>query len=824
MSKKISKIKVLLFALISIFIIDILFYQSLALTSVGGNFTVTPDSVFVNWTGSSFSFINITSNVDSVYFLIANSTASITPQYFETGVYETSEYQNLNSQACISNGKILIVQNETGSYTNETFLLNATNSTIYNLSVYQFCPPGYYYGLLNITQNNTNDWLNLSVKVNIPINPENTFSEPNKTAYLKGIVKTGSEIHKYYFNTSLAENLTYLTIRLSGYTNDIDLYLITSDNSLISKSSEIINETEEINVELPSSSDIWQIWIWGNVSQNQNYRADLYFSTLNITNSSNPDQKITSLNFGLLTPENYESEEVNITLTNVDIKTWEGVKEKKEIYRIERFVNQNAANNYLFYVPHYATKVKAKIEWEGGTRWFISLYDSNSNLIGNSSQKYIIGNKSGFAQEEVIVYSGAINENNDGFWKLSVGNLSQIDSNDRYNVTIYIWQNASEFIISDYPSSGFNFNSSGYENSTKNISLKLSLPLPKIVNGTYEGYIDYYVPSKWNLRIPLTFEVKAGNLLFNETPKAYEVEIKDNIGFNRLNQNVLKISIPFANKGDQPIYFINQTSSNVLSLDPTHNMTFVVEWPTNPIDAEATGELKINISINSSLANLPGIYKGWIFFNTTNSTNASSSSYPFQTYNITLRVNLTNSLMVNVTGINPLFIANLSQPNNVTINVTVSLLNGTILSSISDLLTSNEFYDLKLKESNTSYVIDLQNISSSIQGVHICPGYNNYCSFNASIPSGRIGGMYYLIVNARFNTSYLGGSGVNLTGSAQSVMLIHLNETGIELKEYEDNEYSIQEGSSVVYKIYVKNYGPLDAKDLQIRFNKGSCT
>jgi len=828
-----NNLKKFLFVLASsVLICFALFFRVGAITSSGGNFTVTPDSVYINWTGPAYAFINITSNVNESFFLVYNSSTSIGPIYFPSNHYNVGEeypgFDSTNYSLCFINNMKLFIQNESGEYTNFTVLMNETHSYILNLSAPMFCPPGYYFGMLNVTQNGTNDWANISIYANIPINPQNTFYEPNSTAYAKGILSTNSIIHKYYFNTTLAENLTTLTLRISRHTQDIDVYLFSSDGSLIAKSTEKGSDEDEINVNLTPNS-LWSFWIWGNVSTNQSYRANMYFSKINVTDTNNPEQKITSLDFGLLTPENHQSSEKNITLVNIDTRELKGVKEKKEIFRVERFNDKNTIGNYSFYVPYYATKIKAKIEWKGGTRWFLSLYDVNGNFIDNSSQKYIPGNFTNTVQEEVVLYTGAINENNDGFWKLTVGNLSQINSNDYYNITIYIWQNASEILMSNYPLNGFNFTSFGSENASKNVSLNITLPLPKIVNGTYEGFVDYYVPSEWNVRIPISFTVKAGNLLFNYTPKTYDVSLKDNIGFDRLGNNVLQITIPFSNNGDQPIYFENQTSNNILKLDDTHNMSFIVEWPQNPISPGYSGNLKINISINSSIANQTGVYRGWIFFNTTNTSNASSSSYPFENYNITLSMNLTDLLIVNVTEILPLFVNNVSYQNNISVNITVTLMNGTVLSSISNLLNESEgnFYGFYLIETNTSREIALQNITKSGSGEWniICPGGSyNYCRVNATIPQNPIGGIYNLIAKVRFNTSKLGGIGNNLTGETRSYDKIKLNQTGIKLQEYEENEYVISEGSSVVYKVYVRNYGVLEAKDLQIRFNKGECT
>jgi hypothetical protein len=824
----------LLFGALAMFLAAIiLFFPGSAVTSPGNNLTVTPDNVSLNWTGAS---INIISLVNNTFFNIGNSSTSITPKYFDANKYDAGgEYPGFdptNYSICFTNGLKFLVQNSSGAFINFTQMLNQTNSTIYNLTALQFCPPGYYFGMFNISQNGTGDWANVSAAVNIPINPTNTFYEPNNTAYAKGTLAAGgSVVHRYYFNTSLAQNLTAVTINLSGYTEDVDLYLLNSSGALLAKSAENGSAREEINVNLPAASDMWQILIWGNVSSQQSYLANMYFSTINVTNTSSQNQKMTSINFGSLDALNNQSSQINITLNNTDTTTWPGVSERSEIYRVENSNSRNTIGNYYFLVPPYATKVKAKIEWTGGTRWTVSLNDSSGNFLGNSSVKYMPGNLTGTVQEESVLYNGTINQNNDGLWKLTIGNLSAITGTDYYNITVFVWQNSAGWINSTFPSSGFTFNSSGSANSSINVSLQLSLQLPNITNGTYQGFIDYYYTSGWNTRIPIYFNVLAGGLLVNNTLNTYSVNLNESIGFNRLGANVLQITLPFNNTGGQPAYFVNTTSNNTL-YNGANNMSFAVGWPSNPINAGSAGNITINVSINTSLTgDSPGIYSGWVLLNTTNSTNSSSSSFPFNTFNISVSVNLSQYLILNVTDIFPSFISNDTIINNITANITVKLANGTILSSITTLLNQSNFYNLYLLEGNTSYgstsVTPLQNLTNAGTGAWavVCPGGSDYvnCKLNGSLPANILGGVYYLVASASVNTSVLGGTGAGLTGTGSGNVQTAVNQTAISFTGTTDIG-NVAESSATTYTVELRNYGPLAASNLQLRFDRGSCT
>jgi hypothetical protein len=819
MKGEISKLNLLL-GIVLIFVISaFLFFPGSAVTSSGGNFTVTPDNVSLNWTGDS---INMTSNNDSVMIKIQNMSTGIQPKYGQEN-YGAGDYPNYNALVCFTNGMAFNVQNSSGTPMLYSDPLDTGNSTIFNLTACQYCPPGYYFGKFNVTQFGTNDWANVSAAVNIPVNPDNTFYEPNSTAYVKGTLGADSSlIHKYYFNTSLADNITGVTINLSGYTQDVDLYLFDSSGDLLARSVENGSIREGVYRDLPSTPDMWEIWVWGNVTSQQNYLANMYFTTLNVTNTS--DEEVSSMDFGDLDPENNESNEMNITISNVDTKVWTGVEEQSEIYRVETWNSKNVTGDYYFLVPYFAEKVKVKIEWTGGNRWFISLNDSTKTFIGNSSEKFETGNKTGSIQEEYVIYSGTINTGNDGLWKATVGNLTAIND-DKYNLTVYVWHDQSGLLSSDYPTGGFNFQSAGSANSSKNVSLKITLPSPTISNGTYEGFIEYYKPGEWNLRVPVSFSVKAGNLLINDTFESTTVTRYDNTGFNRLGVGVLQITLPINNTGGKDLYFVGSTSDNALKKG-SYYMNTSVGWPSIPIQAGSSDTIKINISINTSnTGDSPGVYTGWVRLVTANSTNASSSSHPFENLTINLKVNLESSLTVNVTEIAPTLIRTPSNITNMTLYITVKLANGTIVSRDEKINQSN-FYNVYLQEGNTSYLSSttLQNLThSSTSGTwsDVCPNGETHCRLNGTLLSGKPGGLYYAYASARLNTSVFGGTGILITGTNRSFMQTAVNDTGLKISEAENID--ILEGQEKIYVIKINNYGYKNAVNVEVRFDKGTC-
>ncbi|MEE9323671.1 MAG: hypothetical protein V3U72_03935, partial [Candidatus Aenigmarchaeota archaeon] len=540
------------------------------------------------------------------------------------------------------------------------------------------------------------------------------------------------------------------------------------------------------------------------------------------------NRKISSHDFGQLDPASNESGELNMTVSNIDTKIWTGVKERSEVYRVDTRTDKNVTGDYYFLVPHFATKVKAKIEWKGETHWYISLNDSDGNFRGNSSGKYRTGNKTDTVQEENILHSGTINTDNDGLWKLTVGNVSAISDN-KYNITVYTWHDSSSWVSSDYPSAGFNFNSSlGSDNSSKNVSVKITLPSTNISNGSYEGFIEYYKPTGWIIQVPISFRVKAGTLMVNGTLNSVTETKNDNIGFNRLGANVLTLTLPINNTGGHNISFVN-TTSNYTLYKGSYHMNFTVALPSNPIQAGSNDTIKINISINvSDTGNSAGLYSGWIRLNTTNSSYPNASSYPFNVFDINIRVNLSSSLIVNITAIEPVTVPQVENNTNMTLNITVRLSNGSIVSR-NEIINRGDFYNVYLKETNRSYttLTTFQNLTISATGGTwsvVCPsGGYNLCRLNGTLLSGRPGGRYYALATVRLNTSRMGGTGINITGSTQSSIQTVISDEGLYIVEkyhrWVNRANPLDEGDDDYYTVYIKNYGPLTATRPRIMFN-----
>ena len=834
---------VILFGILALFLTALAFVMpGSALNSNSGNFTLTPNATYLNWTNMN---INMTSKNTNVILAIGNASTAVTPQYFVAGYYlvdnQDSVYPNLSSaengqcftQSGLSGMKFYVQNTSSGAYTNTTDTLANGTSTLYTLSAYQFCPPGYYFGLFNVTQNGASDWANVSMSVIIPISSYNTFNETASKGGFKGSFASAATTYQsYYFNTSQAQNTTGVTINLTwaDYSQDLDLFVFNSAGTLQGKSIEKAASEAVAYLPLPSTPDMWEIRIFGNLSSQVDYTGWLYFTTLNVTNTSNQNQMITSLDFGSVNP-NATSGEINYTLNNIDTTAWNDVNETKELYRVDSWLSQSQAGTFNLLVPYFAQKVRVKVQWTGATRWNFTLNDSNGNVIGNSTNKYYSASVTNATQEEFIEFTGPFNTTNDGLWKIIAVNNTAITS---YNVTAYVWIPGSA-LVSNYPTAtGFNLGAYGSANSTKNVSVYVSAPENDITNGTYQGFIEYYKANEWKLRLPVYFQVRAATLLVNNTLESTSVTLNDNVGFNRVGASALVVVLPITNLGYYNISFTNVTSDYKLNNtgDTANYMTFSVNWSQNPIVAGQNDTMNITIYINTSFTKeSAGFYSGSITLNTTNAT-VTSSSYPFKTFTIFLNVNLTganNGLTVNVTGITPLTVNTPQNITNITANISVKLANGTTI-SLYNVMQIYDFTSTYIKEENISYQPDpnLQNRTGGGTGGAVCPSGDAFglCYVKSSLPAGFPGGTYHFYAVAQFNTTVLGGTGMNLSGtSAAAASTLSVNDTGIYLNT-EDSGHdagTVYETKKTSYTIIVRNYGPLSASGLKIRFEENGC-
>ncbi len=804
---------------------------ALSINSTYDNFSVTLDTVVLNWTNMT---INITSYVDNLTVVVDNTTTDIHSNYSQYNRYGVDDYGGLttnNWDLCFKqtslNRMSLIVQNQTSDYVNIT-TLNSTNTTLFYISPYLFCPPGMYYGNFTVyNASNTTDYANITATVVIPISINNTLNETTRSGFFKGgFVQYPDTYHFYYFNTSLG-NATGVTIKLNGsYTDDVDIFLFYENGTLISQSvKKGLSDEEMVDIKLPATDSRFEIRVYGNMSSatstSRYYDGWLFFTTLNVTNTTAPNVTMSSLDFGVLNAGNTNS--INFTLENEDSQNLTGVGQSMEIYHVERWTNNsngyNSSRDFVFFVPSFAQKLKVKIEWNSEaaknmTNWTLELRNNDGAFINRSQNNYLKANVTGGIREEYILYNGPFSVSNEGFWNISVINNST-GSLNLYNVTAYIWMNETEWLnVTLANGSAFSdmvFNSTGQENSSYNMTANLTVPANNVLNGSYEGFLQYNNTGGWKLRLPVSFSVRAGILSINNVFNRSAYSLKDNIRLNHTRT----ISIPFNNTGGWPIYYTS-TNSSALYLNGNasspYYINFTASLPSNPINDSSlngsNGTITINFTLNTSLTgNNEGSYRGWIFFNTTNST-SSSQSYPYQTFNLSLEVNLSGDLIVNITRIIPANSVNVTVNSSiVSLNITAALMNGTVVSRSNLNMTNFNFTSTNITNLNvTDYFKDLTSSlnDSGEHGGSLCvnDGGGGFCLINVTIPNGTVGGTYNISIPVRYNTSegFLYGVGINST--------FVVNDTGLNVSRLTALTRTVNEGDSWIFNVSVTNYGP----------------
>jgi len=816
-------------------LLSLLFILAPSITAVdssNGAFTVTPDAIYVNWTNGT---INITSNSNLLTVAIDNKTTQVYSNYSQYNRYQIGSYKSLTDTTwnlCFNStppyNMKFKVQNGTGLHNTTSKLLNETDTTFFYITPYMLCPPGKYYGYFYV-KNATQPTENLTVEAyfQIPISEENTFNLTKNSGFFNGSMSLDKGYyHSYYFNTSIAENATGFIVRLGNSpSNDIDLFLYDSSGNFLSKS---INRSslEEIVVhDIPDTPEMYELRVYGNVSSD--YNGFLSFSTLNVTDASGSG--ISQIDFGGLDANETSSNQVFV-LTNEDDQTLSSVMERKEIYHIDQWLNQNTNGTFMLLVPSFAEKVKVRLEWRNetgtdATNWTLFLRDANGVLRGTSNSKHLNAERmtGSSVLEEYIEYSGSISTSNDGFWNITV-KKNESGSLDGYNLTAYIYVSNS-WLKTNYSTSNFNA-SQGMP-----VNVNVTIPETYALNGSYNGYIDYYRNSGFKTRIPVLFSVRTGTLVMNEEVELTSGKVTHNTGFNTVSAPLM-IKIPYNNTGGYPLYVkVQNTTTNKLYQEGNNsNWVDIVlsDFPLAQVNPGASGFLDVSVKINTANThNRAGLYRGFVLFDTTNSTNVTRQSSLFKTFNVTLYANLTNLLNITVTEINPSLVHPPTSAKNVTFKAKVRLINGTVISNDPYMGYTN-FTQIRIMETNiTDYEISLTNIVSGGTGGGGGCG-SDLCNVNGTVQANLVGGRYEVYVSAKWNTKMFGGTGeVNLTGTGVTNNF-QINQTGVYLKEATNKDFGeITEGTENLYfNMTVKNYGPLSIPSSSkgmIYFHEGTC-
>jgi hypothetical protein len=306
-----------------------------------------------------------------------------------------------------------------------------------------------------------------------------------------------------------------------------------------------------------------------------------------------------------------------------------------------------------------------------------------------------------------------------------------------------------------------------------------------------------------------TIEMRNASFIANNSVNTSTAYFVENVGRAQIYKST---TITIANYNNSDVTIFNVLNSSVLYrtsgaywMNFSTNLTALSYPYTLPAMSSLT--FNVNVSVDSNTTqNQSGVYGGWLYINTTN-------GYPWQASNITITINYTTALNVNVVSVlNPSDKSVYVVPGgNGNATLTVTYQDGTDAGLVN---TSNTMS----MSGWMNFTGDSTAPTSVVQGftyVNFSKQDNNYF-VNYTPPIGTPGGNYTMAFIAtkggnsgtgKFNYSYVNGSGmiVNMraTAAAQSI-----------------NDYN---GTTNFISATLSNIGWNNATNVTISLDTGTC-
>ncbi len=530
---------------------------------------------------------------------------------------------------------------------------------------------------------------------------------------------------------------------LSGWSSPsiLDTWLVTGGNALAKSIGQVTSDYLSYNF-LPSGQNgqMWEERISANLSSPISYIGYLTFTTLNVTNGSNTNQRFSSLNFGTLSfnGTNY----FNVTLKNEGNVTLPNVAMSSNAYRVSRF-GARGTRNFTFMVADSSVDslIYVSLNWTGASNYTLNLYNPSGNLVTTSSNYFINANVSGM-NEELFNDTSSIAQ---GFWTLSV--VNNTINNDEYNATAFVYS-ASMWISSNYTTrSLYPF--------TSNLTT-VNITVPNTLDGNYEGQVFYVDGNNERISIPYFVNVTTPTIVFlanTTTPNLLNSFVSDTYrideDYNSTLMRVFYVNLTNLGSNDS-IVTITNSSGFLTCTSCSSAFTANLTLGASPINVSSHGSQTINFNVSFNYSIPQGTYDGWILFNATNQTSALSS-HPYSSYNLSVRLNLTNLLNVQVplilsnNGDN--IIRNVTTGENVTVAINVTYINSTLTgfgSQIQNVPVSN-FTGMWLQEKNVTTSLGKIPSSSNFTLISGSGNANNpFCSGTCPPQSAGMTNLYYI--------------------------------------------------------------------------------
>ena len=760
-----------------------------------GRFNVSAfDNAFLNTT-----YLNWTNNFNNIMNVSTNSTfnGSLIVKVLNDTISLTENYTQGNTQSGCLN---LVIYN--GTAYNNTIVANGT----FNISFITLnCLPGRYSAPKFTVANASNqtDNANISVVLDLPINNTNLTTGIGS---FNGVLPINYTTYQsYYFNTNFTPNATSVMINLSGWgsSSDVDAFLF-DDSSTPVMEAKGTNKTATSEIfyfyYLPRNK-FWEIRVFGNSTSAISYSGNIIYSTLNATNPTG-GLSLDQLNYSAILANGTNN--TNITLRNDGNITLSSVAQNIELYNARRFTGSGSAN-YSFMIPNSSliTRVKSILTWNGQSNYTLNMYNTSADLIGTSLNQYVQANTSGAASE---VYNETTSiPSSSSIWTFEVKNNTNV-TNNQYTLSVLMYVNSSNWFATNYSTTTFN-------TTVNRTDARINLTVPNnSIDGIYEGNISYLASNNAGISVPIWLNVTAPSLVFNGTTSLFTYRIDEDI----LANVTRSFNFWLNNTGSYNLTVAMTNSTNLSSTSTSYQPTLALNTTTD-VPAGTGKVITVNVTFNSSMP--AATYDGWIYINGTNS-NVSLSGHPADSMNVTIRLNLTNLLVVNVSkvsGINGTNVLNSSLNENLTTKLNVTYLNGTPIETQTRLSATD--ISVFLLETNVSTRIPttgnltVSNGTNPIYCTSGCPSGTNFYYANSSVTSGQIGGIYevHVGVNTTSGSNTFYGEGINKT--------LIINNTGLYMRAMNSTSISIANLSTYVFAVNITNYGGLAASSATINFS-----
>ncbi|HLC59294.1 MAG TPA: PGF-pre-PGF domain-containing protein [archaeon] len=772
-----------------------IFLYSITVFSTSFNSSVSPSQIVANDPNKAFNFtitnLNDTQNITQVNitlpqeltFVTGSASTNATNYTFISYANWTNTTPNLISVSSVA----WFAFNATVPPINKT-----VNFTIYTLDS---------TGIVNQTNNS------------ITILPENiSINMTTGVGIFNGTLAAyANYYHTFTFNTSAVDNSTGVvaTLSWSSSSKDIDLFLFDELGNMIEKSIYYSPTGQSLQYNYLPKNKLWSLRIYGNISQQESYTGKLYFSTLNITNSSN--QLPSLLDFDVMNVSDSKNM-TNIDIINIGELNESNVFMVSDINHVDRFSN-SGNKNFTFFIPT-ATYTKVRLNWTGTSNYTLNLYGPDGSLTASSSNKYANAKFVGAPSEEFV----EITSPSAGIW---IAEANANSGSDTYTLAIYQRFSSSDWIKANYTT--FTFNKSGSVNSTNSFYVNFTIPTNSF-NGLYEGFLQYQGANQDDanvnnsvVKIPLKVNVTSPTLVVNNSFQSLSKTIDENYGadltrtvyFNISNPGFYDMSLTFTNSSNMTCV---SGSCSGFYANMTHNLTATVAKGSFAMIAA-------NATFNSTFPQ--GVYEGWILVNGTGSSE-QLSTHPYKTFNITLRLNLTNVVNLKLVDIRSAGGDNVVNSPTIAQNSTVTIrifyVNGTEISSAeAGNLTAGNF-SLWLVEGNVSYRIPSTGNLTLYNGTNPL-NTGSLINLSFTVPANQVGGQYILNSNLGFTR----GDNKSFSGTASNGSLI-INETGLFSQIVTATSYTLNNGTSSLVNITVKNYGFADANGAKIKMFDSTLT